>query len=78
MARIRRDVWTLSQPWDDILLWYARGVGRLKQRRIAERNSWTFLGAMHGFDQALWTAFDYITPSEPLPPVSDRNEFWAQ
>jgi tyrosinase len=79
MPRTRRDVWKIDQqPWSDTLLWYARGVAVLKNRDITDRNSWTFFGAMHGIDQALWTAFGYITPATQLPPQADQDEFWKQ
>jgi len=47
MPRTRRDVWKLQQPWDDVLLFYARAVGVLKKREAAKRNSWAFFGGMH-------------------------------
>jgi tyrosinase len=76
---VRRDVWKLGEePWNDVLLWYARGVDVLKRRPVTERNSWTFFGAMHGFDQDLWTAFDYLQPGAGLPPEADQEQFWRQ
>ena len=61
MPRTRRDVWKLQQPWDDVLLFYARAVGVLKKREAAKRNSWAFFGGMHGFDEPLWQAFGYLS-----------------
>jgi len=74
----RRNVWRLSQPWDDILLWYAKGVRELQTRPITDPTSWTSLAAIHGFDQDLWTALDYLKPNSPLPSDADQARFWKQ
>jgi tyrosinase len=79
MPRIRRDVWKLGQqPWDDVILWYARGVAALRERPIARRDSWAFFGAMHGFDEGVWRAFDYLQSGDSLPSGADRSQFWMQ
>ncbi len=78
MPRTRRDVWKLQQPWDDVLLFYARAVGVLKKREAAKRNSWAFFGGMHGFDEPLWQAFGYLSPANPPPSAADRAQFWEQ
>ncbi|MBV9016027.1 MAG: tyrosinase family protein [Alphaproteobacteria bacterium] len=78
MTRTRQDVWKLGEGWSDPLIWYARGVRALQARPIADRTSWRFLGAMHGIDTQLWTAFGYLAAGEALPPPSDRNTFWQQ
>jgi tyrosinase len=83
MARTRRDVWKLppAKPgdvWSDVVLWYARGVGVLAHRQIADATSWRFLGAMHGIDTALWNDFGYLKPNEPLPSPASQKQFWQQ
>ena len=74
----RRNVWKLSQPWDDMLVWYARGVSELQTRPITDPTSWTSLGAIHGFDKDLWIAFAYLNPSSPLPSNAFQARFWKQ
>jgi tyrosinase len=78
MARTRKDVWKLSQPWDDTLLWYAKAVGELQTRPTTDLTSWNSLGAIHGFDRNLWIAFGYLTPTTPLPPAATQARFWRQ
>jgi len=79
MPRVRRDVWKLDQqPWDDVLLWYARGVNELMHRKLVERTSWTFFGAIHGFDRSVWTDFGYLKSGDPLPSQADQEQFWKQ
>jgi tyrosinase len=78
MPRTRKNVWKLTQPWDDTLLWYARAVGELQKRPITDPTSWNSLGAMHGFRQELWTAFGYVTPTTPLPSPAVRARLWQQ
>ena len=78
MPRTRKDVWTLNQPWDDALLWYAKAVGDLMTRPIKDPTSWWFLGAIHGFDPEIWTAFGYVTAATPLPSQAVQDKFWRQ
>ena len=78
MTHTRRNVWKLTQPWDDTLLWYAKAVGELQTRPITDPTSWTSLGAMHGFDPDLWTSFGYIAAGTPLPPPAVQARFWQQ
>ncbi|HEY0332079.1 MAG TPA: tyrosinase family protein [Rhodopseudomonas sp.] len=75
----RRNVWKLSpQPWPDLLLWYAKAVRELQSCPTADLTSWNSLGAMHGFDQQLWIAFNYISASTPLPYAADQARYWKQ
>lgn len=50
----------------------------MQARAIADPTSWRYLAAIHGFDAVLWRAFDYLTPSEPLPSASDQDQYWQQ
>lgn len=47
---VRRDVWRLQQPWDDVTLAYALGVGRMKEERAGDPPSWwwTYQTQVHG------------------------------
>src|SRR4051794_27495483 len=75
---IRRDVWGLGAPWNDTLLWYARGVRELQGRALNEKTSWRYLAAMHGFDRALWTRLGYLRRSDRLPSRAERATYWQQ
>jgi tyrosinase len=78
MTHIRRNVWDLGSKWADPILWYARGVAAMQARPIAERTSWKFYAAMHGFYQPLWHALGYFKPADQLPGANVRNKFWKQ
>lgn len=78
MAFTRRGVLSLKQPWDPVLLWYAKGVGELQRRATAEKTSWNYLAAMHGFDQGKWRSYGYIKAGEKLPAQSERDRYWEQ
>lgn len=78
MPRMRKDVWTLNQPWDDALLWYAKAVGDLKSRQITDLTSWWSLGAIHGIDTDIWIPFGYLTAATPLPSKAIQDKFWRQ
>lgn len=74
----RKNVWELGSDWSDTILWYARGVGVLKSRPIADRTSWRFFGAMHGIDEGLWRQLGYLREGEPLASQSDQDVYWSQ
>ncbi len=76
--RVRKDVWGLGAPWNDTLLWYARGIRELQSRALNVKTSWRYLAAMHGFDQPLWTRQGYLKPSDALPNAPDRAIYWLQ
>ena len=48
------------------------------ERQITEQTSWTFLGAMHGFDQPLWTDFGYLKSGQRLPSAKVQKRMWQQ
>lgn len=78
MVFTRKNLWRLGDDWNDTMLWYARGVLALQARPLTDPTSWTYLAAMHGFAQARWVHYGYITPSTPLPSLSVRQRDWDQ
>lgn len=78
MAFERKDVSKLGSGWSDTLIWYAKAVGKLKERPLASRTSWRFLAAMHGFDPVLWTTQGYLSSTDALPSQSEQDRFWKQ
>lgn len=75
---IRRDVWELGNDWADPILWYARGVKAMKSRPISNPNSWNFYGAIHGFDNRLWSHYGYLTPATELPTRTLIKKYWNE
>lgn len=78
MTFIRKEVRTLGGPWNDTILWYAKGVGALQQKPITHRESWWFLGAMHGFHPVVWKEFRFITDATVMPDTGVQERFWEQ
>ncbi len=78
MPLMRRDVWRLGGGWSDTLLWYARAVKLMRGRPITDVTSWTFLAAMHGFDQPTWAHFGYVGQAGPLPSKQLQDTYWDQ
>ncbi len=76
MARVRKDVWALEADANDLTLaWYARAVGVMQTRPIADHRSWRFQAAIHeygGIDDPL------AQPGEALPPQADQDRYWNQ
>ncbi|WP_298886556.1 tyrosinase family protein [uncultured Bradyrhizobium sp.] len=75
---VRKNVWELGGDWADPILWYARAVGALKSKPLADRTSWRFWAGMHGYDQGLWEFYGYKAAHEKLPAKADFDEFWQQ
>ena len=49
---VRRNVYAKGGTFDNPdLLWYAKGIAAMQQRRLAEPVSWRFYAAIHGVDQ---------------------------
>jgi tyrosinase len=67
MSAIRQDVATLGPGWNKTLLNYALAMRELDKLPISNRNSWKFLGAIHGFDQQEWIGAGLLSPTEPIP-----------
>jgi len=78
MSAVREDVATLGPGWNKTLLNYALAMRALDKLPIDNRNSWKFLGAIHGFDQRLWISQDLLKPTDPVPPdLDDRNKTYG-
>ncbi|POF31041.1 tyrosinase family protein [Roseibium marinum] len=74
MTRIRKDIAKLNGPWPEELLWYARAVAAMRARPFADRTSWLYFGAIHGFDQNGWIRQNIITAGTAVPPdIEQRN-----
>ena len=78
MAFVRQDIWALGEKWTPTTEWYAKGVHVLWQRDITDRTSWRFFAAMHGIDQKLWIAFNYLNAGQALPTSAVQKTFWRQ
>lgn len=74
----RRNVWNLGGEWADTILWYARGVAKLKARAIADPTSWDFFGAIHGIDPKLWSLYGYLPSGTVLPSTALQQLYWNQ
>jgi tyrosinase len=64
---VRQDVATLGAGWNKTLLNYALAMRELDKLEISDRNSWRFLGAIHGFDQRQWIGQGLLKPTDPVP-----------
>lgn len=78
MAFTRQNVYELSKPWDDPILWYARGVKEMQDRALADPTSWRFYAAIHGIDPQLWAALGWLSNSDQPPTQAVMKEFWRQ
>lgn len=61
---------------DDILYWYAKGVGVLQQRQLNINTSWGFLAAIHGFDTGDWQ--EHSLTITPMASPADQKNYWNQ
>ncbi|MHA7774297.1 tyrosinase family protein [Roseibium sp. M-1] len=66
---VRQDVASLEPGWNETLLNYALAMRELDKMPVDDRNSWRFLGAIHGCDPAGW---------EQVRIVADRNDIPAE
>lgn len=79
MVYVRKSVWANGGDFSDpILYWYAKGVGALRAKPIADKTSWNFMAAVHGIDFGLWQQYGYYDPSQTLPPQSVQDLYWNQ
>ncbi|HYZ62791.1 MAG TPA: tyrosinase family protein, partial [Acetobacteraceae bacterium] len=47
-------------------------------RDITDPTSWLYLAAMHGFNERLWRALGYLTPTAQVPPPTATDLYWDQ
>ncbi|HLZ00847.1 MAG TPA: tyrosinase family protein [Bradyrhizobium sp.] len=78
MAFTRQNVWELGGDWADPILWYARGVKAMQARPLNDPTSWRFFGAIHGFDQNLWSSLGLLTEGDQPPSDGDMKTYWMQ
>jgi tyrosinase len=73
-VRTRRDAAKLPD-WDPVLLWYARGVAEMRNRRIDDPTSWRYQAAIHDY---VPSGDPLSTPGDVLPSAADQRRFWRQ
>jgi len=73
--RVRKDVWKLSQhdPWDPIILWYAKGIAEMQTRPLADPTSWRYQAAIHDYVRA---DDPLAKPTDKLP--TDQAKYWSR
>jgi tyrosinase len=74
----RVNVWELGKLWAEPILWYARALAELKRRPLAERTSWRFYAAIHGFDGNIWKFLGFLQDSEQMPNQAEIQQVWNQ
>ncbi len=75
---MRKDVATLGAGWNPTLEWYALAIEDMSKRSFADRTSWLYLGAIHGFDRPGWIGAGLITAEQPAPPASEIATLFDQ
>lgn len=78
MTAIRQDVTTLGSGWNKTLLNYALAMRELDKLPLDNRNSWKFLGAIHGFDRQLWVEVGLIEAADSVPVDLTNKTFGNQ
>ena len=73
-VRTRRDVWKLAE-WDPILLWYARAIGEMLARPLADPTGFRYQAAIHEYVRA---QDPLRKSSDRLPSNADQRRFWSQ
>jgi tyrosinase len=78
MGIARQDVATLGPVWNKTLLNYALAMRKLDELPLSNRNSWKFLGAVHGFNRQLWVGLGLMGANEPVPTDLTNNTYGNQ
>ena len=73
-VRVRESLWSLP-PWDDTLVWYAKGVAGMRERLIKDPRSWRWQAAVHDYDRD-WDPL--AQDGDDLPSSADQQRFWSQ
>jgi tyrosinase len=74
MVRLRKDVSSFDGH-DDTLTWYARAVGAMKRRPIADPTSWRYQAAIHEYTRE---TDPLASDADKLPSAADQQRFWSQ
>lgn len=77
MVRTRKSAFENGNDWSDSLHWYAIGVREVRKRAFADRTSWLFLAAIHGWHEGLWQFIGYLDPSDPRPSAAEQQTFFS-
>lgn len=77
MVRTRKTVFENGNDWSDTLHWYAIGVREVRKRAFADRTSWRFLAAIHGWHKGLWELLGYLDGTDPAPAAQDESDFFS-
>jgi tyrosinase len=72
--RVRKDAWKLA-TWDPTILWYAKAINEMRNRKVANPMSWRYQAAIH--DYALG-ADPLAQPGDVLPSQGEQKQFWRQ
>lgn len=89
---VRKNAWNNGGDFSNPdLLWYAKGVGKMMSRGIADQSSWWFYAAIHGEyvtpanipNPPAFPGWAFINPppnvpTSPLPGQNVQDEFWNQ
>lgn len=78
MTASRQDVATLGSGWNKTLLNYAKAMQALDALPITDRNSWKFLGAIHGFESQTWIDEQLIKATDPIPSDWENDTYGGQ
>ena len=79
MAFTRKNVWAQGGDFSDPnILWYARAAKAMQSRKLADRTSWRFFGAIHGFYRPWWQQLGYWSSSDQMPSQGDQRTYWKQ
>ncbi|WP_427454672.1 tyrosinase family protein [Litorimonas sp. WD9-15] len=81
MAGIRQDIAKLvaeEGDWPKTLLWYAKAVAALRERKFADRTSWYYLGAIHGCNLSGWKAQGIVDGAGDPPEPSEYAKMFDQ
>jgi tyrosinase len=73
--RTRESVWSLLK-WDETLLWYARAVKAMWDRKLDDPASWRYQAAIHGYDANDANLQALEQPGEKHP--ANQRDVWSQ
>ena len=82
----RTNAWNNSGGFgNQVLLWYAKGVGVMQSRPLKDTSSWWFFGAIHGQNIAgqSFPGWGFLpsppsVPTHPMPTTADQKLYWNQ